>query len=67
MAVRIGIVGCGLIGVEHLSLVARSDDAVIAGIADPSPGVQHLAERFATQCYPDIHELLSDETPDAVI
>lgn len=69
MAVRIGIIGCGVIGLAHLKELAEYDSAVLEAIADP------IADRRATvtedfaprKSYERGEALIEDADVDAVI
>lgn len=62
---RIAVAGVGLIGRRHAEIVAR--EAVLAGIADPSPAAVEVAEALGAPLCPDIETLLAETTPDALV
>ena len=66
-AIRIGIIGAGWMGQRHAKLVADSNIAVMAGLADPDPSVA-LDPIFAkVKHYRDHIKLIKAETPDGII
>jgi predicted dehydrogenase len=66
-SVRIALLGAGLIGREHMRLIATSNSAVLAAIVDPDPGARAEAERVGVPWY-DRHEAMLDASrPDGVI
>ncbi len=72
-SIRIGIVGTGLMGLEHIRSLQLSPEAQIVAIADPVP----LSQRWARDelgaraaklaVYPDIRSMLAGSALDAVI
>ncbi len=66
--VRVGVVGAGLIGRKHVS-VLRSGQAecALAGVADPSPVAADEARRLGYACHATVEELLDRERPDGVV
>lgn len=65
--VRIAVIGAGLIGRRHIEHVAACSEAVLAGIADPSPAARELAARHHVPCFVDIHALIDGTKPDGII
>ncbi len=45
--VRYGIIGCGMMGQEHLRNIALLGNAEVAAIYEPDPGMRALAAKFA--------------------
>jgi predicted dehydrogenase len=66
-AVRIAVVGAGLIGERHIEEVDASADAVLASIVDPGPAGSELAEKFGVPLYRSLTELFERDRPDGVI
>jgi predicted dehydrogenase len=69
---RIGLIGCGNIGVNaHIPAVAANDGMTIVAAADPTPERLLLAAEAAgldaRDCYPEWRNLLAREDIDAVI
>ena len=65
---RIAVVGAGLIGKRHLS-VLREDAAAyeVAAIADPSPAAASLAGAAGIPYFADYEQMLDRATPDGVV
>jgi predicted dehydrogenase len=66
-AVRIAVVGAGLIGERHIEEVDASTDATLASIVDPGPVGSELAEKFGVPLYRSLTELFERDKPDGVI
>lgn len=68
-ATRIGVVGCGVMGVRHLQAIEGSDRAVAFAVADTVPERATAAARAsgAGKVYRDGEELIRDPDVDAVI
>ncbi len=66
--VRIGVIGAGLIGRKHIS-VLRSGlaDFALAGVADPAPAAKAEGEQLGYPVYGSIEEMLDRAKPDGVI
>ncbi|MBA3288340.1 MAG: Gfo/Idh/MocA family oxidoreductase [Acidimicrobiia bacterium] len=70
--VRYGVIGTGMMGVEHINNLLAIDGAAVAAIADPEPlsldfahhavGIDAPLERFA-----DHRDLIASEACDAVV
>lgn len=58
-AVRYGIIGSGMMGIEHIRNIAALDGASVVAISDPDPGSRELAR---TEC-PDGVEAFVDHGP----
>ena len=67
--VRLGIIGCGVIGGHHLEVATESPMAEVVAAADLlEDRVQAAAERFSiSSCYPNDEELLKDDRVEAVV
>jgi predicted dehydrogenase len=66
-AMRIGVIGAGLIGRRHIELIEASADCVVAGIADPSADARAFAEARNIPWYAGHRALLKREAPDGMI
>ncbi|WP_182086316.1 Gfo/Idh/MocA family oxidoreductase [Aureimonas sp. ME7] len=64
---RLVLLGAGLIGREHADLVMGHPDASLAGLADPSPEAERLAERLGVAHYADYASMLDEIRPDGAI
>ena len=66
-AIRIGIVGAGVMGRQHAKLVADSSTAVTVGFSDPDSSAA-LDPVFAkAKYYRDHLKLIQVEAPDGII
>ncbi len=67
------IIGCGMMGREHMANLALVPGAELVAIADPDPGSRGAAETLAVQLgqravlYDDSEQMLAEVRPDAVI
>jgi predicted dehydrogenase len=64
---RIALIGAGLIGREHASLLRAHNGASLIAIADPSPGSKHYADEIGVPHYSDFRLMLDETNPDGVI
>ena len=65
--IRIGVVGLGLIGRRHASVIRGSSDISIAGIVDSGSEVLFEAERYGVEFYSDLEQMLERERPDGLV
>lgn len=67
-ALRIGVVGVGTIGKEHLRALGSVRNAELVGISDVSKeALKEVSKEFKVKnCYEDYHELLALDKLDAV-
>jgi predicted dehydrogenase len=63
----IAVAGVGLIGRRHVALVQASDEAVLAGIADPAPHAREFAARLGVPWHASLADLLAASRPGGVI
>ncbi|KAF4120587.1 Oxidoreductase family, C-terminal alpha/beta domain [Geosmithia morbida] len=67
-AVKIAVVGVGLISPRHVQTVVDSPDAQIVAIVDPAPAGATLAEKHGVSHHPSVAALVdSADRPDAAI
>ncbi|MEL7190238.1 MAG: Gfo/Idh/MocA family oxidoreductase [Pseudomonadota bacterium] len=70
---RYAIIGCGMMGREHMANLALIDGAELIAIADPDEGSLKVAGALAetlnmgVSFYKDADDMLGQEAPDAVI
>ncbi|ALM53915.1 Gfo/Idh/MocA family protein [Halomonas huangheensis] len=64
---RIGVMGAGIIGREHIALVQASADAQLAAIADVTEEGRALATEPGVAFFADYHAMLDSVELDAVI
>jgi predicted dehydrogenase len=67
MALRIAVVGAGLIGRAHISLIRKSNACALAAIADPTPQAQEFAQEIGVPHFADLETMLDAMKPDGVI
>ena len=66
-SVGIGLIGAGGWGAMHARTYASTPAAMLRGIADLDPGcASALAKQYQTKAYANWHDLLADETIQAV-
>ena len=66
-AVRIAIVGAGLIGRRHGEAVRTCDATALAAIADPSPQAAALAAAWGVPHRASLADLLATDAPDGIV
>src|SRR5262249_29255838 len=64
---RIGVIGAGLIGRRHLTVLLVATADAVAGIADPVPAGAEVARRHDRPYYADFRRMLEEARPDGVI
>ena len=64
-----GMIGCGMMGQEHLRNIALLDDTSVIGIVEPDPGMRAEATKLAPDAifYDTIKSLLDDERLDCLV
>jgi predicted dehydrogenase len=67
MPTRIAVIGAGMIGRKHLSILKDDPAFAVSGIADPSPQAEAYARENGFAHFSDIETLLDKTTPDGVI
>ncbi|MCG8588926.1 MAG: Gfo/Idh/MocA family oxidoreductase [Proteobacteria bacterium] len=68
--IRYGIIGSGMMGLEHILNIALFDDAVLTAAADPFPKSRERALKVAgheLELYEDYRDLLAKAPVDAVV
>jgi predicted dehydrogenase len=61
------LLGAGLIGREHASLVAAHPEAELVALADPMPAAREFAEAIGVGYYVDYLQMLDETRPDGAI
>jgi predicted dehydrogenase len=64
---RIAVIGAGLIGRKHLSILKDDPPFEVAGIADPSPQAEAYARENGFRYFTDTEALLDATKPDGAI
>lgn len=70
MPIRYGIVGFGMMGVEHLQNIEAIDDAELVAVADPDEGQRALASKrgvAAANVFSDYREMIGRADLDALV
>jgi predicted dehydrogenase len=65
--IRIAVVGAGLMGKRHISLVQSNGRCALSGIVDPCAAASDIARSAGVPRFRSIEELLATGRPDAVI
>ena len=66
-AVKLAVLGTGLIGKRHIEHVAAEPQAELAAIVDPSPAGKAMAGEMNVRWAPSFAALLEVDTPDGII
>ena len=68
-SVRLGVIGCGVIGTIHVRAAAEAPEVTLAAVADQMAGrAQAKADEFgAERAYVEANELIADPRVDAVV
>lgn len=66
-AVRLAVVGAGVIGRTHAALAARLPGIRLVGLADPDPAARELAGRLGVPWFAHHRELLEAAMPEGVV
>lgn len=66
-ALRIVLIGAGLIGKEHAKLIRDHPHTELAAIADVSPDGKALAAELGISCYTDYERMLDEIRPDGAV
>jgi len=66
MKKRYGIIGCGMMGQEHIRNINLIDDAFIYAVYEPNLNMQKMAKELAPEArfYDTLDKILSDENID---
>lgn len=64
---RIVVVGTGLIGRTHATVIGRTPGARLAAIVDPSPAATAFAAELGVPVFASLDELIGKARPDAVV
>ena len=65
---RVGIIGCGGISIEHLKTLKNMENVRLTALADLNEEARsEMAEKFGVaRTYPDVHQILEKEALDVV-
>ncbi|MEM7141529.1 MAG: Gfo/Idh/MocA family oxidoreductase [Actinomycetota bacterium] len=69
MDLRYGVIGTGMMGVEHINNLLHVDGAEITALSDPDPGSRETASALVpgAAVYTDHRQLIDDGVCDAVV
>lgn len=67
--INYGMIGCGMMGQEHLRNIALLEDTAVLGIVEPDPDMQAHASKLAPDAtfHDSIESLLNDERLDCLV
>ena len=65
--IKISIIGTGLMGLQHLKAIQKSNKANLHSIVDISNNAKNLSKKFKIPLYSNVSELLNSKKLDAVI
>lgn len=66
-ALKIGVIGCGIISVMHLDSIAALEEAQLVAVCDNKPDrAQAAADKYGAKPYVDYKEMFEKEQLDAV-
>ena len=65
--IKISIIGTGLMGLQHIKAIQKSNKASIHSIVDISNNAKNLSKKFKIPLYSNASELLNSKKLDAVI
>jgi len=66
-AVRLSVMGAGLIGKRHIEHILARPEAVLSSIVDPTPAARELAVSLQVDWFPSFQDMLSENRPEGVI
>jgi predicted dehydrogenase len=66
-ALKLVVLGAGLMGREHCELMRKHPRAELAGVADPSPDAQNYAAGIGVPYFADYQQMLDETQPDGAI
>ena len=66
-AVRLGLIGAGLVGKKHAVMAENFAGCRLVGISDVNPSAKALADELGVNYYSDYGEMIEAESPEGVI
>ncbi len=66
-AVRLGLIGAGIIGKKHAVMAENFAGCRLVGINDVNPSAKALADELGVNYYSDYEEMIEAESPEGVI
>ncbi len=64
---RIAIAGAGTMGLEHIAVIAQSNQCELVAIVDTSPAVESIAARCGVPWHKTLDALFDTDRPDGII
>ena len=65
---KVGVVGCGILGINHARFFNRNRHTKVAAVADPLPGrAEKVAGEVGACAFPGFPEMLAKERLDLVV
>jgi predicted dehydrogenase len=64
---RIAILGAGLMGQAHLTVLARRTDARVCAVVDPAPAAAAVAQAAGVPLFQTLQALMAAQRPDGLI
>lgn len=66
--IRLGIIGCGRMGITHFSIINSFPNVEVVAVADPSSFVLMMAGKYLqVKTFKDYEDLLAGSKPDAIL
>tara|TARA_Y100001970_G_scaffold23383_1_gene27423 strand:+ start:2669 stop:3706 length:1038 start_codon:yes stop_codon:yes gene_type:complete len=65
--IKIAVVGTGLMGLQHIRAIKKSNKANLHSIIEIDDNAKKLSKKFKVPLYKDTKQLFLNKTPDAVI
>ena len=66
-AIRLSVMGAGLIGKRHIEQILARPEASLASIIDPTSAARELAQSLNVAWYPLFQEIAPEDRPDGII
>jgi len=66
-AVRIAVIGAGVIGARHVGVVSSERALAFAALADPAPRTEAVAREHGVPWFADYRTMLDEVRPDGVV
>lgn len=64
---KIGLIGCGVMGRQHAGYILNDEMCTVAAVADPFPAARDFARQINAPYYEDYARMVEEAKPDAVI
>lgn len=66
-ALRLALIGAGVMGRQHQEFIQQNPDVVLAAVADPNPDAEKLAQGWGAAYYACHQNMLAEAKPQAAI